>query len=209
MLALAVSYTNDLYRDHALDMLKSWIEVHPEYKHIKLKMPTFDQGYSFQYYHNAVTEMFITAARMRPDNPDPDVQTALGLLFNLSNEYHKAVDCFKAALNVRPDDYLLWNKLGATLANSSRSDEALGCYFRALKIKPSYVRARANLGISFMALREYEKAAQYFLGALNMHQDAKHIWTNLQMVFMSMGRDDLVDKSTQKNIDLFRDEFEF
>ncbi len=60
-----------------------------------------------------------------------------------------------------------------------------------------------------MALREYEKAAQYFLGALNMHPDAKHIWTNLQMVFMSMGRDDLVEKSTQRNIQMFRDEFDF
>ena len=42
--------------------------------------------------------------------------------------------------------------LGATLANSNRSEEAIGCYFNALQIKPTYVRARANLGISFMAL---------------------------------------------------------
>eukprot|EP01118_Nematostelium_gracile_P017441 TRINITY_DN7447_c0_g1_i1.p1 TRINITY_DN7447_c0_g1~~TRINITY_DN7447_c0_g1_i1.p1 ORF type:complete len:685 (+),score=176.13 TRINITY_DN7447_c0_g1_i1:71-2125(+) len=202
MLSLAVSYTNDLYRDHALDTLKTWIESHPDYQSIRFQMPVFEQGYSFQYHHNAVTEMFITAARMKPNNPDPDVQTALGLLFNLSNDYDKAVDCLKTALSVKPDDYQSWNKLGATLANSSKSEEALSCYFQALKIKPSYVRARANLGISFMALRDYEKAAQYFLGALNMHPNSKHIWRNLQTAFVSMGRDDLVYKSTQQNLSL-------
>lgn len=208
-MALAVSYTNDLYKDQALDTLKQWIENHPDYKHIPFKMPNFGEGYNFDLYHQAISNMFIEAARLKPNEPDAEVQTALGLLYNLSLEYDKAVDCFKAALNVKPNDYLLWNKLGATLANSNRSDEALGCYFTALKIKPSYVRARTNLGISYMALKEFEKAAQYFLGALSMHPEAKHIWANLQMVFISMGREDLVEKTTENNIELFRKDFEF
>jgi hypothetical protein len=34
--------------------------------------------------HGRVTEMYLEAARMSPHDPDPDVQIALGLLFNIS-----------------------------------------------------------------------------------------------------------------------------
>lgn len=79
---------------------------------------------------------------------DPDVHVALGVLCNLSRDYDGAVGAFRTALQTRSSDYSLWNKLGATLANSGRSGEAIGAYQKALDIKPNYMRAWANMGIS-------------------------------------------------------------
>ena len=59
---------------------------------------------------------------------DADVHTVLGVLYNLSREYDKAIAAFRRALELKPKDYSLWNKLGATQANSSRSSDALYAY---------------------------------------------------------------------------------
>jgi len=211
--ALAVSYTNDFNREKALDTLEMWIKRSPDYARMAESMmpppPPSGQDFFMGAWsrHTYVANMYLEAARLRPEDPDPEVQTALGLLYNLSYEYDKAVDCFKAALTKRPDDYLLWNKLGATLANSNRSEEALGAYYRALEGKPTYVRARANLGISYLALNEHPEAANNFLAALRLHPNAGHLWDNLKMVFRLMERRDLEEKATRQNIDDFTEDF--
>ena len=97
-------------------------------------------------------------------------QIGLGVLFNLSGEYDKAVDCFHAALQTNTQDALIWNKLGATLANGGRSEEAVEAYRHALQLSPGYVRSRYNLGISCVNLKVYREAVEHFLTALNIQK---------------------------------------
>lgn len=79
------------------------------------------------WLHNwQVENLFNEAAQMSPE--DGDVHTVLGVLYNLSRDYEKAISSFERALQLKPRDYSLWNKLGATQANSSRSAEAIYAY---------------------------------------------------------------------------------
>ncbi|KAJ3043982.1 hypothetical protein HDV00_003509 [Rhizophlyctis rosea] len=172
-LALAVSYTNESCRDDAYDALQNWMNNSATYEHIPRQRMESEEGVDLSR-HAQVTGMFLQAAREglgKEDGLDADVQAALGVLFNVSLEYDKAVDCFQAALAARPEDYLLWNKLGATLANSGQTSAAMDAYFHALTINPSYIRARYNLAISCIHLGQYREAAEHLLGALSVQRE--------------------------------------
>ena len=103
--------------------------------------------------------------------------------------YHQLSDLFPFS-----QDSLLWNKLGATLANSSRSEEAVEAYQHALHISPGYVRTRYNLGVACVNLGAYkyvEFLAQPVLGQVQPYSAASlpkpntiHTWLNFFFLFL-------------------------
>jgi peroxin-5 len=143
LMGLAVSYTNEGYESTAYRTLERWLAT--KYPSL-IKEPLSsdaEMGFTDRHLlHEKVTNLFIQAAQLSPsgEQMDPDVQVGLGVLFYGVEEYDKAVDCFGAALastesgvsNSSSQVHLLWNRLGATLANSGRSEEAIDAYSRAL-----------------------------------------------------------------------------
>ncbi|KAI1767595.1 TPR-like protein [Hypoxylon sp. FL1150] len=185
LMTLAVSYTNEGYDSVAYRTLERWLSV--RYPSVispsDLSSPAEIGFTERQELHDRVTKLFIQAARLSPNGEqmDPDVQVGLGVLFYGAEEYEKAVDCFSAALastelgasNRQNQVHLLWNRLGATLANSGKSEEAIAAYEKALTLRPNFVRARYNLGVSCINMSCYEEAAGHLLAALNMHKEVE------------------------------------
>ncbi|XP_037104759.1 PEX5-related protein isoform X1 [Syngnathus acus] len=232
LMALAVSLTNTGMRYEACEALLRWLRHNPKYKHLlKGKNQLAGSPNSQRRMSQApnvgrhessvlpeVKELFLEAVQHNSDTVDPDLQTGLGVLYNLSSEFNKAVDAFNTALSVRPEDYLLWNRLGATLANGDRSEEAVEAYTRALELQPGFIRSRYNLGISCINLGAHREAASNFLTALSLQRKSRsrqqshqvmsgNIWAALRIALSMMDQPELFQAANIGDLDLLMKAF--
>ncbi|XP_078163170.1 peroxin 5 [Carex rostrata] len=199
LLALGVSHTNELEQTEALSYLYQWLKNHPKYG--TLAPPQQPDT----LFYNDVARLYTEAAQLSPE--DADVHIVLGVLYNLSREYDKAIGAFKTALKLKPQDYSLWNKLGATQANSIQSADAIMAYQQALDLKPNYVRAWANMGISYANQGLYDESIRYYVRALAMNPKADNAWQYLRISLKCASRNDMFEACDSRNLDALQKEF--
>ncbi|ESQ42806.1 hypothetical protein EUTSA_v10012791mg [Eutrema salsugineum] len=199
LLALGVSHTNELEQATALKYLYGWLRNHPKYGTIA------PPELADSLYHADIARLFTDASQMNPE--DADVHIVLGVLYNLSREFDRAITSFQTALKLKPNDYSLWNKLGATQANSVQSADAISAYQQALDLKPNYVRAWANMGISYANQGMYKESIPYYVRALAMNPKADNAWQYLRLSLSCASRQDLIEACESRNLDLLQKEF--
>lgn len=238
-LALAVSYTNENDRTAAYEAIERWIESNDKYREVvqraKAEVDAANLGKqrgrsdsvsshstsaSVVEKHSRLTSLLIAMVRSGGERGeiDADVQVALGVIFNSSEDYDKAVDCFSTALSVRPQDWLLYNRLGATLSNSGRSAEAIQYYHHALNLQPEFVRCHFNLSISCLNLKMYQDAAEHIYTALTLQQaeaetlgmaaekdsaTSGSLWETFRVALELLNRSDLAAKCSRRDINAF------
>ena len=217
LLLLGTSYVNELDHPRALRNLKAWATHNPMYAGMEL--PSLEGATSAESATSLPEErerMALEEAKKLLEKAievDPthaaDAMEALGVVCNVSREYDSAIDHFKKAIDLRPDDYQLWNKLGATLANSNRSDEALPAYHKALELKPKYARAWLNMAISHANLHNYDEAARCYLQTLSLNPSATHVWSYLRIALTCAERWDLLPLAASQNLTAFKEYFDF
>lgn len=226
LLALAVSYTNELDQANAYTHIKEWFEVWKEGKGVaSIKVDTFEDVFQDATKAGAqrlLSEMS-TAAQQNPQ--ETDLYVVMGVLHNLHREYTDAATVLRQAVTLRPNDPSLWNKLGATLANGGEGDDALRAYRRAVDINPALVRAWVNVGTAYSNRQEYAKAARYYLKSISLalehdSNDKKkglsdfqdrmdHVWGYLRTALLSMSRADVLHLVDARDIGALRPHFNF
>eukprot|EP00548_Thalassiothrix_antarctica_P018206 CAMPEP_0194187236 /NCGR_PEP_ID=MMETSP0154-20130528/49960_1 /TAXON_ID=1049557 /ORGANISM="Thalassiothrix antarctica, Strain L6-D1" /LENGTH=534 /DNA_ID=CAMNT_0038906793 /DNA_START=126 /DNA_END=1727 /DNA_ORIENTATION=+ len=186
LLALGVSYVNEINHNAGLKKLKEWITHNPTYAGISTAVDDLygsgnDDGNDRSADNRELDQVQRLLLQALEHKASPEIHEALGVVYNVSRDYDAAVASFERALQDRPDDFSLWNKLGATLANSNRSQEALPAYQEALQRRPNYVRGWLNMAISHSNLQDYHEAARCYLQTLALNPAATHCWAYLRI----------------------------
>lgn len=198
LLALGVSLTNELDAPQALRYLRTWLAHHDEFQplpHLSGPAPV-----NYNDLKSEVVELFTQAARLKLN--DPHLLTALGVVHSIVRDYPQALDCFSKAVKCSPASLKanMWNKLGATLANSGRSEAALGPYHEALAMRPNYPRTWSNMAISYANLNRSDEAVRFYLSALRLNLKAVHLWQHIHTIIINTGRYDLLELVDQRDI---------
>ncbi|KAJ7217874.1 hypothetical protein GGX14DRAFT_438704 [Mycena pura] len=216
-IALAISHTNNGDRAATHHAIGHWVDGNERYRDAVAQFRALNpEGVDTpmqERFANLIRCLITMARNDITGTVDADIQIALAILLNSKEDYEKAQDCFRTALAVRPDDWLLYNRVGATMANSGRAEEALQYYHKALELNPLYIRARSR----------FEEAIHHILNALSLQESdavsqrdnitqggvtTTALWDSLRTASISLQRPDLATFCDQQNLEGFRRSFQ-
>lgn len=227
LIALAVSYTNELEHTKALRVIREWMELRSAVDHGDSEAGIVSSLENVDLFrrsdHDDLTSRLNRIANDAPH--DPDVFIVLGILHNLNRDYTSAAVSFRHAVSLRPNVPNLWNKLGATLANGGQNEDALRAYRKAVDLQPALVRAWVNVGTAYSNQGEFFKAIRYYLKAIVISQESAddkghslglagdesmlHVWGYLRSTLIAMSRSDLLHLVESRDAVALRAHFNF
>lgn len=192
-----MSCTNELDQLPALRYLRMWIESHEEHQKFAMGLEP-PPDYEYEAWRQQVTSLFNQAAQSNP--LDANVFVALGVMENINRNYDAAIVALTKACCLRPNDHTVWNKLGATLANSGKSEQAVVAYHQGLTLKPNYARSWSNLAIAHANLGQHQDAARFYLSSLVLNPEATHIWNFLHSAVQNLENNKAFDAIDQRDL---------
>ncbi len=89
--------------------------------------------------------------------------------FYEKGEIQKAIDEFKLALELGPNNVNVHNSLGVCYGLQSHYDLAIAAFLKAIAIDPGEYMALHNLGLVHLLIEQWDRALEYFLEAYKIN----------------------------------------
>jgi tetratricopeptide (TPR) repeat protein len=113
--------------------------------------------------------------------------TALGLLFENSNEYSISAFYYRQVLSQIPNDPVAHYNLGAVEGKAGNLETALTELAKAVELDSNFWQAWINLGNVFFHRKDYKNAEASYLRALDIIPDSPDVFYNLANYYMVTG----------------------
>ncbi|MCH8125240.1 ammonia-forming cytochrome c nitrite reductase subunit c552 [candidate division KSB1 bacterium] len=111
----------------------------------------------------------------------------LGSVYAQKNQFDKAIQMHKKALEITPDDPFIWVNLGNSYGNRGLLNRAINCFIKASEIKPDYETALINLGSAYQRKGKKEKAFDAFQKATDVKPVNPETHISLARAYLNSG----------------------
>lgn len=111
-------------------------------------------------------------------------QTAIEL--SDKGEYKEAIACFRRAITVEKNNYLLYFNLGITYYHSGDFVQAKNALLQAHSLKEDDIETLETLGIVCNELGEKENALFYCTEALDLNYYNARVWNTIGVIYFSI-----------------------
>ena len=94
-------------------------------------------------------------------------------------QFDAAIDSYKLAIRINPNQAVTYNNLGVALNNKGDFDAAISSYKQALEIKPDYAESYNNMGIAQNANGDLDAAISSYKRAIKIKLDYAVAYYNM------------------------------
>jgi tetratricopeptide (TPR) repeat protein len=116
----------------------------------------------------------------------PDKLNNQAILLASGGEYTEAIACFKRAIIIERNNYLLWYNLGITYRDSGDLENARASLEKARQIAPEKQDVLETLSTMCIQMEDYEAALMYSQDGLEEWPDNAAFWNLTGVAFFNM-----------------------
>ncbi|MEM9720722.1 MAG: tetratricopeptide repeat protein [Bacteroidota bacterium] len=134
------------------------------------------QRFSKGNYQDAIT--FFRLIASQPGGESASCEKLIARSYAQSKNYLQAIEHFNTALQMRPEDAILWIERGKTFIETSDFDAARGDFEKALELSPSSSEAYLAMGSLYQELDLPDSALYAFNQAVSVDPDNIEAYLN-------------------------------
>lgn len=128
------------------------------------------------------------------------VYTSLGNAYNKMDEFEKAIEMHKKALEKNPDFYQAWVNLGIVYRLTGDFDQAEQCYLKAMDLEPDYAELHVSLGALYIFQGKYQEGVKHLERAVELDKQLPVAWSNLAFAYATIGQFEKAQAALKKAV---------
>jgi tetratricopeptide (TPR) repeat protein len=103
----------------------------------------------------------------------------LGTMMHQANRYREAIDCFRTAVSLEPDNAAAWGGLGNAYGHAGEAEKAIDAYSRSIALKPDVAGVQMGYGHVLKTVGDQARALEAYREAVRLKPDYGEVYWSM------------------------------